>query len=280
MNSGDVSNHLTFRWSGSDETFLDRPTITRCGPVTIGRYGGTTSSKSKKNEDAALVWAAGDGAWVFAALLDSHGSSESADLVLNKVVEIEGEVIQLLDRDEAGVPPLWELSTLVTRHIETEDFRHACAAARGETALLVSAQKGAYVWWLSVGDIIAYLFHPDLAFLGQFALNQRMFYEWVGQVNTFALPVPCYSTGVRQLRAGQNRFLMTTDGLLECGTREMENSRALYDLFASKAGKQSVMNTVGKALDYVQTERGRDSATLIAWDVEVLPSEEIMQPSA
>jgi serine/threonine protein phosphatase PrpC len=249
------------------------------GQITIGRYGGTTATGAYKNEDAALIWTARYSKWTFAALLDAHGSSESANLLLSRIEELEGEATRLLDETQEQVPPLWDLSTLVTRHLGSEEFRKACAAIHGETALLLCAQKGAYLWWLSVGDIPVYVFHPEFARLGQFALNQRMFFEWTGQVNTFALPVPCYSTGVRQLRAGQNRVLLTTDGLLECGTGALENPRTLYDLFNPEAEKHTVADAVSKALDHVQKVGGRDSATLIAWDVEVPPYDEVMQPS-
>lgn len=275
--------HHSFRWSGGDETFLDAPHVAQCGHVAIGRYGGTSPVGAHKNEDAALVWVAPDASWTFAALLDAHGSSESADLVLGRVTEMESEVAQLLGNSSGGRPvsPLWELSALVTRHLSDESFRRACAAVRGETALLLCAQKGAYLWWLSVGDIPLYVFHPEFARLGQFALNQRMFFEWVGQVNTFALPVPCYTTGVRQLRPGMNRFLLTTDGLLECGTHPFENPATLYELFASPSiNGRTTTDAVQDALDRVCVERGGDSASLIAWEVNLPDAGEAMQSSA
>lgn len=273
----------SFSWSGREEPFLEAPDVTRCGHAVVGRYGGTTEAGAHKNEDAALVWAAGDGSWCFAALLDAHGSSESADLVLGRVAELEREVARILNGRGDEVPPLWSLSELVTRGLGDENFRRACAAVRGETALLLCAQKGAYLWWLSVGDIPVYVLHPEFARLGQFALNQRMFFEWVGRVNTFALPVPCYATGVRQLRPGRTRVLLTTDGLLECGSRPFDNPRALSDHFAPSAvsgGERRIEDAVREALERVRTERGRDSATLVCWDAGVPESDETMQPSA
>jgi serine/threonine protein phosphatase PrpC len=263
-----------FRWSGGDEPYLDLPTVNGFGSVTVGIYGGSVAAGAHKNEDAALVWTSENAAWTFAALLDAHGSSESADLVLGRVAELQDEVVALLERDELA---LSKLSARFAQHFGDEDFRRACAAIRGETALLLCAQQGAYLWWLSIGDIPVYVFHPEFARLGQFALNQRMFYEWVGQVNTFALPVPCYATGIRQLRPGRNRILMATDGLLECGSRIFENQRELETLFTSCATKEQA---VTEALQQVAAEQGRDSATLIAWEVDVPETEETMQPSA
>lgn len=49
-----------------------------------------------------------------------------------------------------------------------------------------------------------YLLHPEYAKMGQHALNQRSFYEWIGEVNTFTKPVPCYSSGIKRFRKGIN----------------------------------------------------------------------------
>ena len=148
-------------------------------------------------------------------------------------------------------------------------FREKCARVQGETACLICARKGPFLWWLSVGDCLVYLFHPELARLGQFALNQRSFFEWIGRANSFALPVPCYATGVRELRGGQNRIVMVTDGLLECGTRLFEDQRELYQLFAPRHLDAAVEVGVREALARVHQEQGRDSATVIGWSCQI-----------
>jgi serine/threonine protein phosphatase PrpC len=266
-----------FRWSGSEAHFIDQPFVVACGPVAIGRYGGHSAAGAHKNEDAALVWCPPAGAWVFAALLDAHGSAESADLLLAHIAEQQPAVTQLLT---AGADTsLWELTALFARALGDEAFRRACAAVRGETACLLCAQKGAYLWWLSVGDVSAYVFHPEFARLGQFAVNQRMFYEWVGQVNTFALPVPCYATGVRQLRPGRNHILLATDGLLECGARRLEDPRTLYDRFGPER-TSDLGDAMSCALAHVLAERGRDSATVIAWAADGPSPSAALLPSA
>lgn len=80
------------------------------------------------------------------------------------------------------------------------------AHSTNESANLVleTIKKEQYLWWMYIGDNLVYLFHPELIELNQFALNQRQFYEWVGKVNTFDLDIPCYTTGTRLLREGQN----------------------------------------------------------------------------
>ena len=266
-----------FAWSGSDAPYLDTPDTTLCGQVVIGRFGGAAEAGAKKNEDAALVWTADDNSWTVAALLDAHGSSDSAVLVLNQLTAL-GDTIEQIMADSTA--PLWDLTALIVRHLNEAGFRQQCREVRGETALLVCAQKGAYLSWLSIGDIPVYVFHPDFARLNQFALNQRMFFEWTGKTNTFDLPLSCYATGVRQLRGGVHTILMATDGLLECGTRPFEAPHTLYEQFHSPVSAPSVCAAVESALKVVQTEQGKDSATLIAWRVDVPFCAEMMQPTA
>ena len=151
------------------------------------------------------------------------------------------------------------------------DFRAQCRSVQGETACLICARKAQFLWWLSIGDCLVYLFHPDLARLGQYALNQRSFFEWIGRANTFDLPIPCYATGVRELRAGLNRVVMTTDGLIECGSRPFEDPHRLDAIFnpEDQGPHADLEASTVAALSRVREERGRDSATVIAWDCSI-----------
>ncbi len=254
------ANVLTLRWLGSDAPHLDQPFVARCGDVVIGCYGGNTSAGAHKNEDAALVWCATDGSWKFAVLLDAHLTTQSAQLVL-ELIEVEQEtILAILSRPPGEA--FSALHQLLADHFRSKAFKVRCRTIQGETACLICAQKEQFLWWWSVGDCLVYLLHPELAQRGQYALNQRGFYEWIGRANTFELPVPCYASGVRELRRGCNHILMTTDGLLECGSRPFENARYLYEVLAGNPGPASSVRT---ALQKVHQERGRDSATVIYW---------------
>lgn len=65
----------------------------------------------------------------------------------------------------------------------------------GETSVLLAATRGDHLWWFSIGDIALYLLHSEYAELGQYGVNQRSFYEWVGRVHTFDEAAPSYLTG-------------------------------------------------------------------------------------
>jgi serine/threonine protein phosphatase PrpC len=264
-------------WLGRDEPHLDTATVVASDRVVLGCYGGRRDAGATKNEDGALIWCAPDGAWEFAAILDAHATAESAALVLAAIAARVEAIAGLL------ALPVGEALRAVEREVldifTAESFREACRGVQGETACLICVRREQFLWWLSTGDCVAYLLHPELAALGQYALNQRQFFEWVGRVNTFDLAVPCYTSGVRELRGGRSVIVLATDGLLECGTRPLDQPEAMYRAFVPERGERGDLAArVRACLERVHQERGRDSATVIAWEYEnpypaVMPSQ-------
>ncbi|GCE10746.1 protein phosphatase 2C domain-containing protein [Tengunoibacter tsumagoiensis] len=256
----------TYRWIGSSEPHLDVPETTSCGRVVIGSYGGHTGAGATKNEDGALVWCAEDGSWEFVLLLDGHNTTQSGQLIQET---FENEADTLLPIFNQPVETVFStLQQQILNLFQAPGFRAACRQVQGETACMISLRKGQFLWWLCIGDCTLYLFHPELAQRKQYALNQRSFYEWIGYVNTFDLPVPCYTTGIRELRTGENRIVMITDGLLEFGSRPFEDPQRLYRLFTpDQAGEIDLQPLVHAALMQIHREQARDSATIVAWTI-------------
>ncbi len=258
----------TLRWEGKVAPHLEQPHVDHVGRVTLGCCGGNRAAGARKNEDAALIWASAHGEWTFAALCDAHGSSQSAELVLNLLDGAQKQIVGSLSL------PVGEafaaLEDVVLRCLRSPAARQQLAAIQGETALLLCAQRGRFVWWLSVGDNLIYLLHPELASLGQYALNQRHFFEWTGQVDSLALAVSCYTRGVSELRRGQNQIVMLTDGVLEFGERFYEEPRNLYEKFCSpiSSDRPSSQRIHRDILGNVQQGMGRDSATIISFVVD------------
>lgn len=259
MKSKDVA---AFRWLGAEAPHLDAPEVSVCGQVTIGRYGGATRAGAERNEDAALVWCAGGGGWEFAALVDAHFSAESAALLLDVLAEERLAVAAIMD----GSLPVFatELRAHLVELFASPAFRARCREVSGEASIVLCARRDRFVWWLSVGDVVLHLFHPELARLGQFALTQRNFFEWIGERNTFDLAVPCYSTGVRELLPGNNTILLTTDGLFEYPGSPFADPARLYRLFTA-GPEDAIPERVREALGAVHRGGGRDSATLVTW---------------
>ena len=184
-------NIAAWSWVGSQNPHLDQPAIALCERVVIGCYGGCTAAHADKNEDGALIWCADDGSWEFAALLDGHNSAESVELVVSVLEEEVATLQELLCLPVETV--FTSLHQFLLSLFSSPAFRARCRQVRGETACLICVRKDQFLWWLCIGDCPVYLLHPDQARLKQFALNQRSFFEWVGQVNTFALLVACYA---------------------------------------------------------------------------------------
>jgi hypothetical protein len=222
-------------WCGGDEPFLDEAVTVQVGRMAFGRYGGTG-----KNEDAALVRCEDDSE--YAVVADGHAGADSSALAVRTLCAVE---------NPAGIVPALQAADT--------------SGLTGETALLAVHRRGRFVHWLSVGDCVAYALHPDLAALGQYALNQRSFYEWFGRVDSLRLDVAAYASGVHALRPGRTRIVMLTDGALEC--RRPFDPGTFYD--------GAVADRVGELMRAID---GGDSATVVAWDVTAGPT--ALWPSA
>jgi hypothetical protein len=240
--------------------------------VTVGRFGGNSLAGQTKNEDGCLVWTDGKGEWEFTILLDAHHTAESAELVLEQFYLYKADIKQIISLP-INEAPFKLLEEKVTGIFQSEVFLSACRTVTGETSCLIVARKGKYVWWFSVGDCILYLYHPQLSAFGQYQLNQRHFFEWVGQVNTFAQIIPCYSSGTRELRQGVNHLLLTTDGLIECPNEPFSNPS---DIFKEISNHQEDVN-IRSMLLKIQENNVRDSTTIVSWKVSI--SEEVSIPS-
>jgi hypothetical protein len=252
---------FSFSWLGNQNPYLDQPVVSNCGSVVIGCFGGASSSGGTKNEDGALVWVEESGEWEFSMILDAHKSADSASLML-RTITIEKKAIRSCLSMPIG-EAFAQLQQFLISRFMSPAFRTRCRFTEGEASCLITARKDRFLWWLSIGDCQVYLFHPELARLGQFSLNQRNYYEWIGAANTFDLPVACYSSGVRELRGGRNQIVLVTDGVTESGDSHYSRTENLYQEYLDNNRKtESFVQTV---LARVQAEQGKDSATMIAW---------------
>jgi hypothetical protein len=255
-----------FCWTGNQEAWLNQSDTKEIGRVVLGRLGGMTQAGQTKNEDGFLLFSGRD--WEFILLMDAHNSAASAELVASAFLAAEVDLRAASDAENA----FHQIPNLVTEQLSNPNFLEACKQVQGETACLFIFRKGSYLWWLSVGDCQLYIFHEQLAQMGEFEQNTRHFYEWIGERNSWALPVPSYTTGTRQLRRGMNRIFLTTDGLLEC--RELSiNGQVLWE----KSLDKSDMKLAEELLLNLEKHEVRDSCTFACWTVEM--SKEGLMPS-
>lgn len=253
-----ITTPLSIRWIGSDNSFLDHPMVDELNHITIGRYGGHTAANANKNEDGLLIWACPHHSWEFVVLLDAHSSSESANLIINALDSNKETILSYLEGFSEVV--FNKMEEILLGIFKSEDFIQACRRVNGESSCLICIRKENYLWWLSVGDCMLFLIHPDLQSMGQILLNQRNFYEWIGRTNTFELAVPCYSKGCRELRPGNNIIALATDGYLH---NDIEMNSILE---INNEGNLSI--SVESFLNKLHREQTFDSTTVITWSVE------------
>ncbi len=250
-----------FRWIGSERDFVDRLDVQNIDGLVLGRFGGNSSAGQYKNEDACLIWKDEVQDFEFVMLLDAHNTAQSADLALSQVETHEEQIKQLLCQP-IHKDYFRNLEHLILEVFQQEAFLTACRNVQGETACLIVVRKGKYVWWFSIGDCLVFLLHPELEALGQYQLNQRQFFEWIGEVNTFDQLIPCYSAGTRELRQGKNRLFLTTDGLVECPSGVYAEPASIYEAMAQDDGIETMLTTI--------KNRGvRDSTTIISWEIHI-----------
>lgn len=250
----------SYAWSGSQRTYLDTPTLLPIGRVSVGLYGGNSSHGASKNEDGALLWVGAD--WVFAAIFDAHASAESTDAALALLDDHRSTLLAIIESGDASSIP--RLLAAVIDLVSGPEARERFAEARGETACLVCVQRGRFLGWLSIGDNSLYLLHPQLARLGQYTLTARNYFEWIGQRDSLALEVPCYSSGIRELRQGEQTIALVTDGLLEFGDRPYEDPAAFADTIGAAPDLPA---GIAAMLHNAHASGATDSATVIAWRV-------------
>ncbi|MGM9986188.1 MAG: protein phosphatase 2C domain-containing protein [Bacillaceae bacterium] len=245
-------------WVGNEQTFIDHCYTEKVGNVTIGRYGGNSLSGAVKNEDGCLIWSSDK--WEFVVILDAHDSSESAQVLIQLLHEHEMDLLDILANDT--IPPFKRIEDYLLSLFQSEVFKEKCRQVRGETACLICLRYRNFLWWFSVGDCLLYLLHPELHLHGQCKINSRQFFEWIGKRNTFELEMPCFTSGIRELRSGRNQFLLVTDGLLEAGDCYFNTDENAYHFFVNEEDEEQ---TVSQALHYIEKQQGRDSATVICW---------------
>ncbi|KON88701.1 protein phosphatase [Sporosarcina globispora] len=265
-------NIVEYSWVGSQDPYVDVINIQHVGRMVLGRFGGNSTAGQYKNEDGCLLWSSESQDWEFTVLLDAHTTAESAELVVNTVKSLKTEIVTLL-----MMPPVKafeQVGGLLLNKFKSQDFKEECRRIKGETAFLCVIRKGSFLWWLSIGDCILHLFHPELAAFDEYQQNHRSFYEWVGRVNTFELPVPCFSTGTKEMRKGRNHIFLTTDGLTECSNTNFDDPKEIFNLFSKCSNEEGVR----ELLNFIKDNGVRDSTTIISWKINA--EHEGSQPSS
>ncbi|WEG13258.1 protein phosphatase 2C domain-containing protein [Pullulanibacillus sp. KACC 23026] len=259
-----------FSWVGSQKHYIDELNVLEfSNNMVIGRFGGNSSAGQYKNEDGCLIWADED--WEFVILLDAHNTAQSAELIISTIKYNQEKLIDLLNLRINQA--FHEVNNFLLSVFSSKEFREECQKIKGETACLIVCRKGRYIFWLSIGDCALYLNHPELSALGEYQQNHRSFYEWIGQVSAFNYSIPCFSTGIKEMRKGKTQLFLTTDGLLECPNANLSSPKDIFHMIESVPIKEGVIALLNK----IKEKNVRDSTTIISW--EVINTDDALMPS-
>ncbi|MDP5276768.1 protein phosphatase 2C domain-containing protein [Chengkuizengella axinellae] len=229
--------------------------------LVIGHFGGNSSAGQYKNEDGCMVWVNQEKDWEFAIILDAHKTAQSAELVLETFGKEKGTVYEILQKQTQNAFDC--IQAFILNIFKSEEFQESCSKIQGETACLFVIRKENYLCWFSVGDCILHLHHHELSTLGEYQQNHRSFYEWIGEESTFNKSIPCYSSGIKELRTGENHIFLTTDGLVECPGTIYKYPEKIFEAFKGVSNQKGVT----KLLEDIQDKHVRDSTTIISWKV-------------
>ncbi|NRD79909.1 protein phosphatase 2C domain-containing protein [Bacillus sp. BRMEA1] len=263
---------IEYFWVGSQKHFVDELNVMEFeNNMVLGRFGGNSSSGQYKNEDGCLIWANPEDDWEFVILLDAHNTAQSAELVLSTIRTNNEKIINLLKLETRKA--FYEINNFILSVFTSKKFKEDCQKIKGETACLIVIRKEKYIFWLSIGDCALYLYHPELSTLGEYQQNHRSFYEWIGQKSAFNHSVPCFSAGIKEMRKGKTKILLTTDGLIECPKANLNSAEEIFQMIEGFTIKDGLI----ALLDEVKKKNVRDSTTIISW--EVINKETAVMPS-
>lgn len=247
------------QWNGEVEKYIDSIGIREIEDIWIGNFGGSSSKGTVKNEDGAIIYRL-QNQGVLAIIFDAHTSSDSVIELQKLIIELNEDIYRIGNMKDYS--SLIEMKKLMEEFISSNSSNEQMKCCTGETAVLFTYQYEEYVWWLSIGDNQLYIFHEEFNSLGQYNINSRIFYQWIGRMNSINLKVPCYSTGTIELREGSSRIILLTDGILEIDKRPLENNEVLKKYICEDKLDKGIKNT----LELVKRSEGKDNATIIGWD--------------
>lgn len=252
--------HYT-HWNGNIAKYIDTIVIKDFNHVTTGCFGGSSLKGAHKNEDGYILLTPSEDS-TLAILFDAHTTNESLLYMTERIEACKEELHAYCLKEHQEAFPL--LQSFFADLLNDKKLMDDCESLNGETAMLVCFQKDSFLWWLSIGDNSLYVYHKEFNELGQYRINPRIFYQWVGNQNSLGLPLPCFSSGAIELRPGNNRILMLTDGVLEIEGRPFEDDAYLADIFANTPKDQAIK----QVLKTVKDKEGLDNATILAWDAK------------
>ncbi|MGA4498034.1 protein phosphatase 2C domain-containing protein [Bacillus bombysepticus] len=251
----------TFKWMSHKQMYVDEIHVEKCGPLSVGVYGGNQESDAYERGDAVLAWWDPELQFEFVMIFDTHHKTKNIDYIIEAISERKEKLKELFSYP---IHLAFHHTHMYLLALFTDElFIKKCDQDDEELACLICLRKGEFLYWLSVGDCFAYLFHSEKTKNGKGRLNKRKNYEYIGRKNIFAANTPCFTSGVRGLEKGMNHIVMATDGILECDKRRFDDDQSLVEILHDGNSLQ-----IEPVLTNVLQWKGRDCATIIGWSID------------
>ncbi|MBO1624580.1 protein phosphatase 2C domain-containing protein [Bacillus arachidis] len=251
----------TFKWISHEKMYLDQIHVEKCGPLSVGIYGGNQESDAYERGDAVLAWWDPQLEFEFVMIFDAHHKTKKIHYIIEAISKRKEKLQELFSYP---VHLAFHHTHMYLLALFTdESFIEKSEQENEELACLICLRKGEFLYWLSVGECFAYLFHSEQLQNGKGRLNKRKFYEYIGRKNVFAANTPCFTSGVRGLEKGMNHIVLATDGMLECDQQTFHDDQSLLEVLHRGDCLQ-----IEPALASVLEWKGRDCATIIGWSID------------
>lgn len=251
----------TFKWISHEQMYVDQIHVEKCGPLSIGVYGGNQESDAYERGDAVLAWWDPHSEFEFVMIFDAHHQTKNINFIIEAISERKEKLQELFSYPVHLAFHHTHMYLLALFTDET--FIEKSEQENAVLACLICLRKDEFLYWLSVGDCFAYLFHPEQLQNGKGRLNKRKFYECIGRKNVFAANTPCFTSGVRGLERGMNHIILATDGVLACDQKTFDDDQSLFEMMH----KEDFLH-IEPVLANVLKWKGRDCATIIGWSID------------
>lgn len=232
--------------------------------ISIGTIGGKHILKNGVNEDGCLAFSTEN--WECAFILDGHTSPESMEACIDLLRENSSLYLSALEQQDL-ILFKEKLLNLIFHNLSSKD---RLTTVNGETSLLCVARSQDFICWLNIGDNHFYLLNKEFEknlsgkILDQYLVNQRHFYEWIGESGSHNLKYPCYTSGIKELRGGNTSIVLITDGFLENEKTTFSSPRSVYESYIDSNHHQRTREILLNHADIV-----KDSASIISWSVNI-----------
>lgn len=86
----------TFKWMSHEQMYVDEIHVEKCGPLSVGVYGGNQESDAYERGDAVLAWWDPELQFEFVMIFDTHHKTKNIDYIVEAISERKRETKRVI----------------------------------------------------------------------------------------------------------------------------------------------------------------------------------------